>query len=83
MTDLKTLKDIDVTETRDSGRTELKQESIKWIKHIQEDIIQLQKIESKSQFFLGRMATRGLDEVLEGQIKWIKMFFNISEENLQ
>ncbi len=61
----------------------LKQESIKWIKHIQEDIKQLQNIESKPQSHLGKMATNGLDEILEGQIKWIKMFFNIEEKEVK
>ena len=89
MTDLKTLKDIDLNvddihDWNKPGPEEaLKKEAIKWIKHIQEDIKQLHEIESKPQFPLGRMATQGLDEVLEGQIKWIKMFFNISEEDLR
>jgi len=62
---------------------DLKYEAIKRIKHIEEDIKELQNLESKPQTPLQKMATRGLDECLEAQIKEIKMFFNISEEDLK
>ena len=85
---LKTLKDIskiyiEIGETEIVKTDDLRQEAIKWVKHIKEDIKQLDEIESKPQSPLGRMATKGLDEVLEGQIKWIEDFFNLTEEDLK
>ena len=88
---LKTLKEIARTEREccsnciDEGIENicpicLRNEAKKWIKHINDDIKTLQDLESKPQAPLQKMATKGLDEVLEGQIKWIKLFFNIDEK---
>ena len=94
MTDeLKTLKDLafngieyfgEGDGTNDLVEVEkLKAEAIKWIEHIKLDIKEIHNLESKPQSPLQKMATQGLDEILDGQIKWIKMFFNITKENLK
>ena len=63
---------------------ELKQEAIGWIKHIKNDITQVQDLQFESMYgnIMKRLAVKDLDEILEAQITWIKMFFNITEEEL-
>jgi hypothetical protein len=62
---------------------DLKQEAIKWIKHIEKDIEEITKLEwSKNQSPIQFMAVKGLPQELQAQITWIKMFFNITDKEL-
>jgi len=58
----------------------LRKEAIKWVKVIKHKIDVVRELESKPQGPLQRMATQGLDEILEGQIKLLTDFFNLKEE---
>ncbi len=83
--ELKTLKDIDFkdyTTSRSRIRNKIKQEAIKWIKVIKEKIKVINELESKPQVPLQMVATKGLVEVLEGQIKIFKDFFNITDKEV-
>lgn len=62
--------------------SELKKEGIKWIKHIQNDVKKVEDLQLESVYgnVMQRLAVKDLDEVLEAQITWIKMFFNIKDE---
>ena len=86
MTELKTLKDL-----REKGiwlseenAEVIKQEAIKWVKHIEQDIEDVEHAQDLAYNKpLMKVAVDKLDEVLAGQITWIKHFFNIIEEDLK
>ena len=86
MTELKTLKDIwkgistpninykglEAHNIRRADFEIIKQEAIKWIKQLQTD----HPYESKH-------AILTMDQYIKGQIDWIKLFFNITDEDLK
>jgi len=62
----------------------LRKEAIKWVKHIEEDISEVRHAQDLAYNKpLMKVAVDRLDEVLEGQITWIKMFHNITEDDLK
>lgn len=63
--------------------TDLRQSAIGWIKHIENDIKVIEEAKLHPQGPCDGMVTHGLTEELEGQITWIKMFFNLTEEDLK
>ena len=84
---LKTLLDFDIhpcggNHCHSDDENSLRREAIKWIKHIKQDIKKVQKLEGKPQSALQNQVIRRLPEILEGQIIWIKIFFNITDEEL-
>ena len=90
--EIKTLKDLDFQKIAINSREKqiieivnenLKKEVTKLIKLIERKIEEIRRLESKPQSPLQRVATRGLDEILEGQIKVLRDFFNLVEEEAQ
>jgi len=83
---LKTLKDIESSYNdeviEDSMRDNLREEARNWIDVINNKIKQLRDIESQQQSPLQKVATRGLDEVLEGQIRVLTDFLNLDDANV-
>ena len=61
----------------------LRDEAIKWVKHIREDIKTLEYLWVPTFYSYRNTALRGLDEVLEGQVVWIINFFNLTKEDLK
>ena len=86
MNNLKTLAEITDLDIALSGLIpSIREEAIKWIVYIKQKAIQMKKIELNAiedNLPVTRMAVMGLDEVLEGQIKWIVLFFNITKDEL-
>lgn len=88
MTKLKTLEDFSFKKRKGFGSwvpqqamTDLREElGMKWRKVIRNKINIIDELESKPQTPLQKVATRGLDEVLEGQIKLLNDIFNLDEE---
>jgi len=76
-TKLKTLEELKLNL---KDREIVRQEAIEWIKHIKRDIKEIQTLEIKYQSPLQKVATYHLDQELEAQVTWIKMFFNIKTE---
>ncbi|KKK86966.1 hypothetical protein LCGC14_2757950, partial [marine sediment metagenome] len=68
MTELKTLKDLDIFKTY---KKLLKQEAIKRIKKLQSD----HPYESGDEVL-------NMDQYIKGQIDWITQFFNLTEKDL-
>lgn len=73
---LKTLKDIEKMPyaeiNRLVGTKELRQSAIEWILKIKEDQVKLDRFRSHE-----------MNPRKQGQITWIKHFFNITEEDLK
>ena len=66
------------------SKEDLKQEAINWIKHIEEDIEEVRELQGKMiKNPLSKIVMGGLDEILDGQITWIKLFFDITEDDLK
>ena len=61
----------------------LRDEAIKWVKHIREDIKTLEYLWVPTFYSYRNTALRGLDEVLEGQVVWIINFFNLNEKEIE
>ncbi len=81
MNKLKTLREIPNNVEKDwCYLGELRKEAKNWIEVIREKIEFLYKLESKTQSILQKVATRGLDDVLKGQIKIFEDFFDLEEE---
>ena len=94
MEELKTLKDLEEdiagnTSIESDSRhiviypDRLRQNVIKWIHVIEEKIRLMNKLESEPQSPLQKIATRGLDEVLDGQKRVLMDLHNITEEDLK
>lgn len=87
MNKLKTLGEITSLDISLSGLIpSIREEAMRWIAHIKKDANQMRKIKLKAMaknLPVTRIAVEGLDEILEGQIKWIKLFFNITDEELK
>lgn len=77
MTELKTLDDLDGWDEFGGAvsREDLRQEAIKWIKHIQ--------ITDEGDYYEGEWEIKTNEKVKEKKIEWIKYFFNITNEELK
>jgi hypothetical protein len=65
---------------------DLRQEAIKWIKHINTEAREMSRKEwtaKENRQPLEIMKYAGLDKELDAQVTWIKMFFNIKEEEMK
>ena len=81
MTELKTLKDIDVCCVKELklddcgcnyGKNNIRAEAVKWIKHY----LNLDRI------WINKNSYETLDGLVHSRIEFIKMFFNLTEEDL-
>lgn len=82
MTELKTLKDIEFGRNEKEDRIFLKEEAIQWIRSFEKD---LPKLKEGPMFSNDeKMATFFAMEhfSIEERVKWIKHFFNITEEDV-
>ena len=82
---LKTLKDLEIVQDGHYYLQDLKQEAIKWIKHIEKDIEEIEEelFKRRSKSPLVRVSLSDIPQGFRDQITWIKMFFNITEEDLK
>ena len=78
---LKTLKDLNIEEDRDYrsliDREELKAEAVKWVKEILRKEMELGNIKK------GSKNNNHFNPRKQGQITFIKHFFNLTEEDLK
>lgn len=89
MTELKTLKDLGLKNLDSEERSKiydgetLRKEAIKWVKHLEDGIVCGCEAPIEGNVLSKEMEATTTNIAFTGMIKWIKDFFNLTEEDLK